>query len=146
MQIPDSIIYRPFASFGSILITPEHHPLAGAGQITLHDISPYGLILPPRNMSTWRMVDTIFRQYEVPYSVSMEAGGWEIVKKYVELGLGISIVTEVCLTGHERIMSMPLNDFFPPRTYGLIVRRGKFFTPQAKRFIEMFDEHFFTDF
>ncbi len=145
LHIPDTIIYRPFASFDSILITPENHPLSNVGQVTLRDISPYGLILPPRNMSTWRMVDTVFRQHEVLYSVAMDAGGWEIVKKYVESGLGISIVTEVCLTGHERIVAKPLNDYFPARTYGLIVRRGKFFTPQAKRFIEMFDENFFAD-
>jgi DNA-binding transcriptional LysR family regulator len=144
LQIPDTIVYKPFASFGSILITPENHPLAALQRpITLEDIGPYGLILPPRNMSTWRMVDTVFRQHEVPYSVAMEAGGWEIVKRYVEMGLGVSIVTEVCLTGHEKIVAVPLNDYFPPRSYGLIARRGKFFTPQAKRFIEMFDESFF---
>jgi DNA-binding transcriptional LysR family regulator len=146
LQIPDSIIYRPFAWFGSILITPENHPLTELEEeLTLEDISPYGLILPPRNMSTWRMVDTVFRQKEVPYTVSMEAGGWEIVKRYVELGLGVSIVTEVCITGNEKIASIPLQHYFPPRSYGLIVRKGKFFTPQAKRFIDMFDEKFFED-
>ncbi|MGB3917800.1 MAG: LysR family transcriptional regulator [Thiothrix litoralis] len=146
LHIPDTIVYKPFVAFGSILITPEKHPLAKLKRkIKLDDIGPYGLILPPRNMSTWRMVDTVFRQHEVPYSVAMEAGGWEIVKRYVEMGLGVSIVTEVCLTGHEKIVAIPLKDYFPSRSYGLIARRGKFFTPQAKRFIEMFDEHFFMD-
>lgn len=146
LQIPDTIIYKPFESFNSILITEPGHPLTYLERkVSLEDISPYGLILPPRNMSTWRMIDTVFRQHELPYSIAMEAGGWEIVKKYVELGLGISIVTEVCLTGNEQIQAIPLNAYFPPRSYGLIVRRGKFFTPQAKRFIEMFDESFFED-
>lgn len=145
LQIPDTIIYKPFVSFSSILITAKGHPLSRLGRdLTLEDISPYGLILPPRNMSTWRMIDTIFRQHEVPYSLAMEAGGWEIVKKYVELDLGVSIVTEVCLTGNEQIEAIPLKAYFPSRSYGLIVRRGKFFTPQAKRFIEMFDENFFV--
>ncbi|MFN3786731.1 MAG: LysR family transcriptional regulator substrate-binding protein, partial [Thiothrix sp.] len=71
--------------------------------------------------------------------------GWEIVKRYVEQGLGVSIVTEVCLTGKENICAIPMHDYFPSRGYGLIVRRGKFFTPQAKRFIEMFDEDFFAE-
>lgn len=62
------------------------------------------------------MVDTVFRQKEVPYTVSMEAGGWEIVKRYVELGLGVSIVTEVCITGNEKIASIPLQHYFP-RSY-----------------------------
>jgi DNA-binding transcriptional LysR family regulator len=145
LQVPEGIVYKPFASFDSILIVAEDHPLARQDRVVLEEISPYGLILPPRNMSTWRMVDTVFRQHEVPYSVAMEAGGWEIVKKYVEMGLGVSIVTEVCLTGHEKIKVFPLSDYFPSRSYGLIVRRGKFFTPQARRFIEMFDESFFMN-
>ena len=143
LQVPDSIIYQSFASFNSILLVPEGHPLTFKSDITLEDISPYGLILPPKKQSTWRMVDTVFRQHDVSYSVSMEAGGWEIVKKYVELGLGVSILTDVCLTGNEKVVALPLNQYFPPRNYGLIVRRGKFFTPQAKRFIEMFDPNFF---
>lgn len=146
LQVPDSIIYKPFVSFNSILIAAKDHPLAQlTRKVTLEDISPYGLILPPRNMSTWRMIDTVFRQHQVPYSVAMEAGGWEIVKRYVEQGLGVSIVTEVCLTGKENICAIPMHDYFPARGYGLIVRRGKFFTPQAKRFIEMFDENFFAE-
>ncbi len=146
LQIPDSIIYKPFESFSSILITAKGHPLSRLGRdLTLEDISSYGLILPPRNMSTWRMIDTVFRQHEIPYSLAMEAGGWEIVKKYVELDMGVSIVTEVCLTGKEQIEAIPLKTYFPSRSYGLIVRRGKFFTPQAKRFIEMFDENFFGE-
>lgn len=143
LTVPDTIIYQSFASFNSILLVPEAHPLANHTAVTLEDISPYGLILPPKNQSTWRMVDTVFRQHNVTYSVSMEAGGWEIVKKYVELGLGISILTDVCLTGKEKVAALPLNQYFPSRDYGLIVRRGKFFTPQARRFIEMFDPNFF---
>jgi len=144
LQVPDSIIYKPFVDFRSILIVPEGHPLTEKVNISLEDISPYGLILPPKHQSTWRMVDTVFRQHEVSYTVSMEAGGWEIVKKYVELGVGISIVTDVCLTPHDKIVAIPLDQYFPSRNYGLIVRRGKFFTPQAKRFIEMFDPFFFS--
>lgn len=143
LTVPDNILYKSFAAFSSILLVPEGHPLTQKNSVTLEDISPYGLILPPGNQSTWRMVDTVFRQHNVPYFVSMEAGGWEIIKKYVELGLGISILTDVCLTGNEKVVAIPLSQYFPARDYGLIVRRGKFFTPQARRFIEMFDPEFF---
>lgn len=143
LRVPDNIIYKSFASFDSILLVPEGHPLTRKSSVTLEDISPHGLILPPKHQSTWRMVDTVFRQHKVPYSVGMEAGGWEIVKKYVEMGLGISILTNVCLTGNEKLTAIPLDKYFPPRNYGLIVRKGKFFTPQARRFIEMFDPDFF---
>lgn len=139
LEVPDDIVYRPVVSFDPALITPLDHPLARREQVTLKDISPYGLILPPRHLSTWAIVDLTFRQHDVPYHVALEAGGWEVIKKYVELGLGISIVTEVCLTGAERVARIPLTRYFPKRSYGVVYRRGKFLSPQAERFIEMLE-------
>ena len=46
--------------------------------------------------------EAVFQQHGVAYNVTLEAGGWEVIKKYVEMGLGISIVTDICLTGKMR--------------------------------------------
>jgi len=145
IEVPEDIIYRPIFTYNPVLITPENHPLADKENITLEDISPYGLILPPHHLSTWRVVDMAFRQQNLPFHVSLEAGGWEIIKKYVELGMGVSIVTDVCLTGTEKVVSKPLDMYFPKRSYGLVLRKGKFLSPQARRFIEIMDPDFFKD-
>lgn len=142
IEIPDDITYRPFVTYRPKLITPLDHPLADRTRVTLRDIAPYGLILPPSHLSTWRTVDLVFRQHNLEYKVAMEAGGWEVIKKYVELGLGISIVTDVCLTGQERLAAIPLEEYFPKRSYGIVLRRGKFLSPQAKRFLEVLDTNF----
>ncbi|HEY8553325.1 MAG TPA: LysR family transcriptional regulator [Burkholderiales bacterium] len=143
IDTPDDITYHPIFTYDPMLITPLDHPLARKKQIRLEDVSPYGLILPPRHLSTWRVVETVFRQHNLSYNVTLEAGGWEVVKKYVELGLGISIVTSICLTGNEKLAAMPLDKYFPKRSYGVVLRRGKFLTPQARLFIEMMDPDFF---
>ena len=145
LEVPGDIIYRPIFNYNPVLITPEGHPLAEKEKVTLEDISPYGLILPPHHLSTWRVVDMAFRQQELSFNVSLEAGGWEIIKKYVELGMGVSIVTDVCLTGNEKIVRKPLDDYFPKRSYGLVLRKGKYLSPQARRFIEIMDADFFVD-
>jgi DNA-binding transcriptional LysR family regulator len=142
-EVADDIFYHPVVSYKTVLITPLDHPLANKEKVTLHDISPYGLILPPRHLSTWRMVDLIFNQHNLKYRVNLEAGGWEVIKKYVEQGLGISIVSDVCLSGDEKLKRIPLDEYFPDRGYGIVMRRGKFLSPQAKRFIEMMDPEFF---
>lgn len=142
-EVADDIFYHPVVSYKTVLITPLDHPLANNESVTLQDISPYGLILPPRHLSTWRMVDLIFNQHDLKYRVNLEAGGWEVIKKYVEQGLGISIVSDVCLNGDEKLVRIPLNDYFPDRGYGIVMRKGKFLSPQAKRFIEMMDPEFF---
>ena len=145
LDIPDDIIYRPSIFYSSTLITPLNHPLSKKNKITLNDISPYGLILPPRHLATWRMLEMVFEQHGSKFQVSLEAGGWEIIKKYVSLDMGISIVTGVCLSDKDDLFQYPLDEFIPKRSYGVVVRRGKFLSPQTQAFIDMIDPMFFSD-
>ncbi len=142
LEIPDDIHYHPIFQFNPVLITPLDHPLARLENVTLKDIGPHGLILPPRHLSTWRMVDVVFHQHNIPYTVTLEAGGWEVIKKYVEIGLGISIVTDICLTGDERLATIPLDRYFPTRSYGAVIRKGKYLSIAARTFLAMMDPDF----
>ncbi len=143
LEIPEDIIYKQSMSFQQTLITTPDHPLAKKDHITLEDIVPYGLILPPRHLATWRFLELVFSQSGLKFKVALEAGGWEIIKKYVGMGLGISIVTEMCLTGQENLASRSLEEFIPSRSYGVVIRKGKFISPQAQAFIDMIDPDFF---
>lgn len=136
LEVPDDIAYQPIYHYDTVLITARDHPLAALESPTLKDISPHGLILPPRHLSTWRMVDLVFQQHGLDYKVTLEAGGWEVIKKYVERGLGVSIVSSICLADGEALAVRPLGNYFPRRSYGVVLRRGRFLSPAAKRFIE----------
>jgi DNA-binding transcriptional LysR family regulator len=140
LEVPDEISYQPIVTYDPVLIAPIGHPLARQRNITLEKISKYGLILPPRHLSTWNMVKFVFQQNNLTFTVTLEAGGWEVIKKYVELGMGISIVTDICLTGKEKLVRIPLQQYFPQRDYGLVLRKGRFLSPQARRFIEILNE------
>ena len=136
---PSDIIYRPIFTYPTVLITPCDHPLTALDDVTLDDIAPHGLILPPRHLSTWRVVDIVFQQHKVEYKVIIEAGGWEVIKRYVARGLGVSIVSSICMTEEDRLASIPLDTYFPSRTYGVVLRRGKFLSPAARRFLAMIE-------
>ncbi len=69
----------------------------------------------------------------------LEVCGWEVIKKYVELGLGVSIVMSICITGTENLEVIPVGDYFPRRTYGVVWRRNRQLSPQALGFIEIMD-------
>src|SRR5579863_7695873 len=136
LEVPDDMLYTPLFNYEPMLITAMDHPLAQLPRPTLEDIAPYGLILPPQFLSTLRRVSEVFRQHGLEYKVRLEVGGWEVIKRYVEEGLGISIVTSICLRQSYRLRAIPMKQYFPERSYGVVQRRGKFMTPQAKRFIE----------
>ena len=140
LDVPEDITYQPVVTYDPALIVPLGHPLSNQPNVTLEEISHYGLILPPRHLSTWRIVKYVFQQHSLTFTVTLEAGGWEVIKKYVELGMGISIVTDICLTGKEKLVRIPLNQYFPQRGYGLVLRKGRFLSPQARRFVEILNE------
>ncbi|SDD10217.1 LysR family transcriptional regulator [Aquimonas voraii] len=138
LDVPNDIDYAPLYSFDPVLITPPDHPLARAKHPTLEDLSPYGLILPPKRLTTYRLVDLIFQQRKVPYTVALEVGGWEVIKQYVAMGLGISIVTSICISeaDRERLFVHNMREYFPPRSYGVVIRKGKYLSPQARAFVD----------
>ncbi|MFC0676254.1 LysR family transcriptional regulator [Lysobacter korlensis] len=146
LDVPADLDYAPVYRFDPMLITPPDHPLASKPELTLEDLSPYGLILPPQRLTTYRMVDLVFQRARVPYTVALEVGGWEIIKQYVAMGLGISIVTAVCLgeADRERLAARSLAQYFPSRSYGVVVRKGKYLSPQARAFTELIKPELFV--
>jgi DNA-binding transcriptional LysR family regulator len=79
----------------------------------------------------------VFAEHSLEYDVKLEVGGYDVIKKYVELGLGISIVMSHCLTGADHLHAVPLGRWFPKRTYGVVLRKGQPLSPAVERFVEM---------
>jgi DNA-binding transcriptional LysR family regulator len=133
---PPDIIFHPLVIYEPMLIVRHDHPLAQKKRVTLRDIAKYPLILPPKNLSTHRYVVAVFAQHSLAHDVKLEVGGYDVIKKYVELGLGISIVMSHCLTGADHLHTVPMGRYFPRRTYGVVLRKGKSPSPPAARFVE----------
>jgi DNA-binding transcriptional LysR family regulator len=145
LDVPSDISYQPVYSFEPALIMPLGHPLAENESITIEDIAPFGLILPPRRLTTWRMVDRVFQQHEVSFNVTLEVGGWEVIKRYVELDFGISIVTGICLREDDKLVAKNMSAYFPKRSYGVVMRRGKYLSPQARAFLDVAEDSSMPD-
>jgi DNA-binding transcriptional LysR family regulator len=139
LDVPNDLSYEPIQSYDPMLIATPNHALAKLREVRLEDLSPYGLILPPQRLTTYRLVDLIFQQRKVPFHVAIEVGGWEVIKHYVALGLGISIVTGICISDedHARLAVRNMSAYFPQRSYGVVVRKGKYLSAEARAFIDL---------
>ena len=139
LDVPADIDYAPVHRFDPMLIVPPEHPLATKQPLELPDLARYGLILPPRRLTTYRLVDLVFQQHKLPYSVALEVGGWDVIKQYVAMGLGISIVTGFCLTEADRgrLVARNVSTWFPQRSYGVVIRKGKYLGPVAQAFVNL---------
>lgn len=145
LDVPSDISYQPVYSFEPALILPLGHDLANRKRVSIEDIAPYGLILPPRRLTTWRMIDRVFQKHQVPFNVTLEVGGWEVIKRYVELGFGVSIVTGICLKDDDKLVAKNMSKYFPKRSYGTVMRKGKHLSAQARAFLEVAEESTMPD-
>jgi DNA-binding transcriptional LysR family regulator len=136
LEIPRDIVFHPFVTCEPMLITSLDHPLARRKRIGLKDLAKYPMILPPREQSTYSVVEQVFAAHSLQHDVRLEVGGYEVIKTYVALGLGISIVMSHCLTGDRELHSAPVRRWFPQRSYGLVLRRGQAIPPALQRFIQ----------
>lgn len=136
LDTPSDIMFYPIVTYDPMLITAADHPLASRKRILLKDIAKYPLILPPRSQSTFRFVEMVFAEHSLQHEVKLEVGGYDVIVTYVEMGLGISIVMSHCLTGKEKLHTAPLGRYFPRRSYGLVLRKGRVLSPAARLFVE----------
>jgi hypothetical protein len=55
-----------------------------------------------------------------------------------ELSLLLSNAPRIVqVTGEEKLEVIPAGEFFPKRTYEVVLRKGRILTPQARRFISL---------
>jgi DNA-binding transcriptional LysR family regulator len=138
VDVPNDLAYEAVYHFDPMLITPPNHPLMQKTDIGLEDLSSYGLILPPRRPD-----------HLSPGGLDLPAGAASlpgrdrgrrlgIIKQYVAMGLGISIVTGLCLRPADRLEVRNMRAYFPQRSYGVVMRKGKMLSANARAFIDLF--------
>jgi DNA-binding transcriptional LysR family regulator len=136
-DVPPDIVFHPLFTYEPMLITCIEHPLAARKRIGLKDLVRYPLILPPKDQSsTSRFVEAVFTEHGLDYDVKLEVGGYEVIKQYVRLNLGISIVMSHCLTDQDQLHRKSVKRYFPKRHYGVVLRKGRELTEPAARFVQ----------
>ena len=88
--VPDDFQHRLMLTSEVMLATPEAHPLARFESVSVKETEKYPMIAPPPGSYTRYLWDLYAKRYDVKRNVLIEVGGWWIVKKFVQNGLGIS--------------------------------------------------------
>lgn len=131
--------FRPLLSCEHVLLVPLDHPLAGRESVEPSEAAAHPVIMPTRNTRSRRFSDFLHWGLGINPEAAVEVDGWETAKLYVEAGIGITVVPELCITGRERVWKIPVKRYYPKRTYGVITRAGERLSLAARRFIGLMD-------
>src|SRR3546814_16379903 len=83
LDVPADLDYAPVYRFDPMLIAPPDHPLATRRELAVEDLSAYGLHLPPRRLTTSRLVYLVFQQNPGPYTVALKPEAGRVGRKGV---------------------------------------------------------------
>src|SRR5512143_376741 len=88
---PPEFEFQPLITSDRVLIATHGHPVL-ARRPTPETLSRHAFVLPRKGSTTRSLIEGAFAGAGLELRISVEAGGWEIVKRYVALCLGISVI------------------------------------------------------
>ena len=135
----EDCIYYPAFSYELVLITSLDHPLAGRESVDVREAGRYPAVVPHAGTYARRFGEGLAREHGVELDIAVEASGWGVLKAYVEIGLGISVVPDICVRERDPLSVIPLREYAGPQSFGFFARRGHRLALAAERLIETVD-------
>ena len=124
----------------SIVVPPGHPLLAQDGPVTLEQLARYPIITYELGYTGRAHIDNAFATAGLRPEVVLTAMDADVIKTYVELGMGVGIVASVAVDeerdAHLRILDA--GHLFQVNVTRLGLRRGAWLRGYAYRFIETF--------
>lgn len=135
----EDCIYYPAFSYKLVLITSLGHPLAGRESVVLREAARYPAVVPHLGTYARQVGEAVAREHGIKIDVAVEARGWGVIKAYVEVGLGVSVVPDICVTERDWLSVIALRDCSEPQSFGFFARAGRRLPLAAERLIETVD-------
>lgn len=123
VNAPDGLETHALTEVRHVLVMQATHALASRSWLRLRDLAEQRLIVPPSGRPLRALITSMLAAQQVPWEVAVEATGWEVMIRFVELGVGVSVVNECCVIPRT-LVSVPIREL-PSIRYDLIVRAGE---------------------
>lgn len=131
------MVAYPWFTWHHSLLVPDEHPLLKSDPLTLEAISQWPLITYRQGITGRSRIDDAFARRHLTPDIVLSAQDSDVIKTYVELGLGIGIVADQAIAAGERLMRINTQHLFDNNTVWLGIRRGKLQRNYVWRFIAL---------
>lgn len=129
----------PYYTWHHAVIVPKDHPLEKLQPLTLQALAEYPIVTYHEGLTGRAKIDQAFTDAGVTPNISMSALDSDVIKTYVELGLGIGIVASMSFNAAKDsdLRLLPCDHLFEANTTYIALRRGHYLRSFAYRFIEL---------
>jgi len=133
------LVSFPYYSWHHGIVVPKGHPLENVKPLTLEKIAEWPIITYHEGFTGRPAIDATFAKAGLAPDIVMGALDADVIKTYVEVGLGVGIVASMAYN-EDRDTGLRLLDsagLFPKTTSRIALRRSRFLRGFAYRFIEL---------
>ncbi|HWK38745.1 MAG TPA: CysB family HTH-type transcriptional regulator [Hyphomicrobium sp.] len=128
----------PYYSWEHAVIVPAGHPLAADEPMTLEKIADWPIITYDAGFTGRPHIDAAFQAAGIEPDIVMTALDADVIKTYVELGLGVGIIASMAYDGsRDSVKLLASKNLFARNTSRIAVRRGRYLRGYAYKFIEL---------
>lgn len=137
-----SFVRFPFHHWHHSVVVPKGHPLTQCDALRLEDIADYPIVTYHEGFTGRTRIDQAFQAAGLVPNVVLTALDADVIKTYVELGLGIGVIASLAYNA-DRDRGLELlsgHELFPRNTTYLALRRGHFLHAFAYEFLHLCSE------
>ncbi len=139
MEHTAGLITFPYYTWEHAVIVQAGHPLELKKPLTLDDIADYPIITYDEGLTGRTRIDDAFARAGIIPDIAISALDADVIKSYVELGLGVGIIAAMAFEAERdtKLRKLDGAKLFDSNTSSLGIRRGRYLRGYVYRFIEL---------
>ena len=135
----DGLITLPAYQWEHVVVAPPEHPLFKSRAISLEEIASYPIITYDAAFAGRSKIDHAFGLRSLKPDVLLEAIDADVIKTYVELGMGIGIIAGMAFDAERDrgLRAIPVGHLFGMNTSRVAIKQGAYLRSYVYTFIEL---------
>lgn len=147
LALYEALVTLPCYEWHHCVVTPPDHPLLNEKRLTLKKLAQYPIITYDFAFTGRNKINHAFSEAGIVPNIALTAIDADVIKTYVELGLGVGIVAQMAFIP-ERDTGLRMIDaghLITPSTTRIAIRKNQYLRGFGYHFIELFAPHLTRD-
>lgn len=142
------LIVMPGYEWSHVIVVPEAHPLLAADKVTLEGLCACPLITYDPGFTGRPHIDDAFARAKLRPEIALTAMDSDVIKTYVELGLGVGIVASMAFDPKrdQTLRALPAGHLFAANLTRVALRKGTYLRGFMLDFLQRFAAHLTADY
>jgi len=147
LEVFEDLVLMPCYRWNRCVVVPKGHELAGCDSLTVERIAAHPVITYVFGIADRSVVNQAFKEAGLEMKVVLTATDAEVIKTYVQNGLGIGIIARMAYdAAHDHpLVALDAEHLFQHSVTSLAVRRNAWLRGYIYDFIEWFAPHLDRD-